>query len=235
MAAVTDYMRERDFNEDGSPKRQPEPEKTGTVDFAKNSGKNAAQAAPPVASKASVEFTRENIADKVDVTGLSTPALDAINTHMFAAMQKYGLEKLPDFAPTNLQRAILGVDRVSGNFVFNAASWNEIVRDPRAAFVRFVKEPEKRDGRKRFSVVKERQLVKYMVDHEVGHRIFNRSQLPDKEKRIEALWLLHRDDETFGSYAASEPREFFSEAFAIRERGGILSNDVLDFINEVIK
>ena len=242
-SAVPDYIIEKEFGKADQkntsrptgPYSQTKTDKIEDADFAKNSKKNTEQSELPVVSKASIEFTRENIADKVDTTGLNTPALDALNTHLSAAMQKYGLDKLPDFAPTTDPHGILGVDRQSGQFVFNASAWNEIVNNPRAAFVRFVKKPEKFAGRKKYAVDNPRQLVKHMVDHEIGHRLYNRSTLPDKDARIEELWKQHRDDKIFGSYATSSSREFFSEAFAIRERGGILSPDISAFIDEVVK
>ena len=192
LTEVDDYTREEEYNPDGTPKTGGHDEDNDAVDFAKHGGKFSGVMEPQVASKAAVEFTKANISEKVDATGLSTKSLEAINTHMAAAMEKYGLDKWPGFEPTNDPLGIIGVDRKSGIFRFKAEVWNEIVKDPRAAFVKFVKTPEKFEGRKRYSVDNQRQLIKHMIDHEVGHRLFNRSQLQDKDAKLEALWKQHR-------------------------------------------
>ena len=233
LSEVDDYTREEEYNPDGTPKNGEE--KEDEVDYAKQSGSPTGSGEQYRASRASVEFTQKHIAENVDATGLSTQALDAINTHMAAAMEKYGLDKWPGLEPTNDQTGIIGVDRATGIFRFNAQAWNEIVKNPREAFVRFVKTPEKFEGRKRFAIESKNQVIKHFIDHEVGHRLFNDSTLQDKETRLEELWKQHKADKVFGSYAAASSREFFSEAFAIRERGGILSADISAFIDEVVK
>jgi hypothetical protein len=111
----------------------------------------------------------------------------------------------------------------------------EAINIPRQFFRKYVTNYIKSRGRKYFAIDSKDQVVQHLIDHEIGHGVFNKSLLIDKEEKLRRLWLKHRGDKFLGEYASMGKRDFFAEAFAIHERNGILDNEIVDFINEVLK
>lgn len=54
-----------------------------------------------------------------------------------------------------------------------------------------------------------------MIDHEIGHGVFNKSLLVGKKEKLWDLWIKYRDDEVFELYAYNDFMDFWGDVFAI--------------------
>ena len=213
----------------------PYPDKRLTVDALKAEDKKsfAKNAKRYEASPEAIKFARDNIAKHVDVTGLSAEALDVLSRGLLEKMQKYGLDKLEELIPTE-EDVILGVRRDNKRFQFNAATWSWIVKHPQDAFREYITKSIKKYGLRQFAINSPEEFVSHTINHEIGHMIFNRSKLKNKEALLVKLWE-KTNTSSISRRAHAHEREFFAESFALYERGVILDDDVRIFIEEVLK
>lgn len=213
----------------------PYPDKRLTVDALKAEDKKSFKnnSKRYKASPESIKFASDNIASHVDATGLSTEALDVLSRGLLEKMQKYGLNKLEDLIPTEAN-VILGVSRDNKQFKFNASTWNWIVKRPQDVFREYITKSIKKHGLRQFAINSPEEFISHTINHEIGHMVFNKSKLKNKEKLLKKIWE-ETDTDSISIRANAHEREFFAEAFAIYEKGGILNNEVKNFIEQVLE
>ncbi len=238
-SVVPDYIRETEFNADGTPKQENMDYMSGNANkpsekyFSQEQANNKyANFAPAKTPQEAIEYIQENIADSVDATGLDLSSLNALIVNLTAAMKKYGLGKFAQIKPGS---GILGVSSDNRVLAFNAEYFREIVTAPRDAYRRYVTKPKKLFGQRFFAFDNPQQMKKHCADHEIGHMLFNRSKVTGKEKRLADLWEKHGCGKELCLDAQKSDREFLAEAFAIYERGDKLDSDITAFIEEVLK
>ena len=213
----------------------PYPDKRMTVDALKAEDKKSFEKGKTSeyrASKEAIAFVKENIAKIVDATGLDTKSLNALSHGLLAQMKKYNLDKFEEFLPGAI--GIIGVSRDNKTFMFDAELWREIATNPKAAYRKYVVQAKKLYGLRSFAMDSPQDVIFHSINHEIGHMVFNKSKLENKEELLREIWK-KTEANSISQRAASKEREFFAEAFAIYEKGGILNAAVKNFIEEVLK
>ena len=213
----------------------PYPDKRLTVDALKDLDKQSFEKGKTSeyrASKEAIAFAKENIAKNVDATGLDTKSLNALSHGLSAQMKKYNLDKFEEFLPG--ATGIIGVSRDNNIFMFDAEEWHKIATNPKAAYRKYVVQAKKLYGLRSFAMDSPQDVISHSINHEIGHMVFNRSKLENKVELLREIWE-KTDTNSISKRAVSSEREFFAEAFAIYEKGGILDEEVRSFINEVLK
>lgn len=108
-----------------------------------------------------------------------------------------------------------------------------IVENPKAAYRRYVVQPQKLHGIRDFTMNSPQDVISHAINHEIGHMVFNKSMLENKEEILKKLWREHA--KSISQRTKFNEREFFAETFAIYEKGGILDEDIKTFIGDIIK
>ena len=120
----------------------------------------------------------------------------------------------------------------------------EIFTNPSAFYKRNVTDYEDIGETRFFAIDSVKNVKKYAMAHEIGHKVFFDSRLHDKEKRLKELYFRTVEDksiERISGYAKfsadhGDFQEFFAEIFAMWARKDVnLLGYVSDFVEEVLE
>ena len=77
-------------------------------------------------------------------------------------------------------------------------------------------------------------VISHAINHEIGHMVFNKSMLENKEEILKKLWREHA--KSISQRAKFNEREFFAETFVMyRFEKNKLPSYIIEMIEKVIK
>lgn len=179
-----------------------------------------------------VAFLKENIATEAHIDTMDYNTIQVLNTLFYDNMKKYGIEKFEKIYLDN--RGVFGIKK-DNKIISFSKDFIMAVNNPREFFVKNVIKYKKTRSDAFFMIDKEKNTIKYIIDHETGHAVYNKSLLKNKEAKLTVLFEKCKNESFWGINARKNKNEFFADAFAIYERGGILPKEVEVFIKEIIK
>ena len=112
---------------------------------------------------------------------------------------------------------ILGVSSDNKIFIFNADELLWIVENPKTAFRKYVIQPQKLYGMRDFAIDSPQDFIPHAINHEIGHMVFNKSQLENKEALLREIWK-KADKSSISQYAKKRNENFLQKHLLFMKR-----------------
>ncbi len=199
----------------------------------------------PKSKKDAIRRIVQDMSERYDIPEkeLNVPILNEIRTIYLKLVQLTGIGKFERIAKRNVIGEPI-VFETPNTLKMHTDEIAEIFTKPSGFFKRNVTEYVERGEIRYFAVDSVKNVKKYVVAHEVGHKLYFESKLPDKENRLKEIYFRTVNDksiEKISEYARMSAEkgnydEFFAEIFAMWSRKDVnLLGYLSDFVEEVIK
>ena len=199
----------------------------------------------PKSKKDAIRRIVQDMSERYDIPEkeLNVPILNEIRTIYLKLVQLTGIGKFERIAKRNVTGEPI-VFETPNTLKMHTDEIAEIFTKPSGFFKRNVTEYVECGEIRYFAVDSVKNVKKYVVTHEVGHKLYFESKLSDKENRLKEIYFRTVKDksiEKISEYARMSAEkgdydEFFAEIFAMWARKDVnLLGYVSDFVEEVIK
>ena len=162
---------------------------------------------------------------------LTVASLKALGEEIPKTLKKFGLEKFKEIKESSVDM-IAGY--LNGKLFINPSQFNDAFGNPKKFFNLHIIENAKRYGLRDYAIDKPEQVRKHIIDHEIGHYVFDIRGKIFYGKLVE---LRDAERNPISRYAMNlqDVSDYFAEMFSVFARGGSLSTEKLYFIEEALK
>lgn len=173
--------------------------------------------------------------DKRTVDKLTIPSIKSIGKSLAYGATCVKFSKFSELATTT-DDVIASFQH--GRLLINVDAFDAVMQEPKKFYERVVKEFGKRYGIREFAIDNVEQVRNHVILHELGHKVYLDSRMPDKYEKLVKLKELSTKDKSIFKiswYAINSPdiEDFFAEIFSIYVRGGTLPDKMKDYVLEV--
>ena len=199
----------------------------------------------PKSKKDAIRRIEHDMAERYDIPekDLGVPILNEMRRIYLKLAQLTGVGKFERIARHSVDGEPIAF--ITPNILgINANEFVNIFTNPSLFYKKNVEVLEKNGKTRVIAIDNVKNVKKHIIAHEIGHKVFFDSRLPDKERRLKDVYFKTVKDqsiEKISEYAKSSAErcdfeEFFAEIFAMWARKDInLLGYVSDFVEEVLK
>lgn len=176
---------------------------------------------------------KDDVLEKLTLTSLKT-----LNKELPRAYNDVGITSIRNIATSKLN-GVAGYR--GGTFYINPQNFNAAVQNPKQFFKVNVTEEIKRNGIRHIAIDKSENVRRHLIDHEIGHLLFERYKNSGKKSELQKMIDLTKkngDEKKISKYAFPndefDKEEFFAEVYAMFARNDTtLPNYLLDYVKKV--